>query len=64
MIARISPPSRSLRIRILLGPRGGRDVSRLPPAALIERMRKPATGSLTKAQPVTHDCQALFGLDR
>ena len=62
MIARISPPSRSLRIRILLGPRGGRDASRLPPAALIERMRKPATGSLARAQPVTHDCQPCSGL--
>ena len=62
MNARISPPSRSLRIRIRLGPRGGRDTSRLPPAALIERMRKPATGSVASAQPVTHDCQPCSGL--
>jgi len=62
MIAMISPPSRSLRIKIRLGPRGGRDASRLPPAALMERMRKPATGCVESAQPVTQDCQPVSGL--
>jgi len=34
---------------------------RLPPAALIERMRKPATGVVFNAQPVTQDCQPYSG---
>ena len=60
MMAVTSPPCRSLRMRMRRGPCGGRDGSRLPPAALMARKRKPAAAS--SEQPVTQYCHPSLGL--